>query len=102
MNVDDEVRGALAQIESAAALYAVTEHHISRYQSVLSGYHPADRDTYACARLDAILTRTAFDHRTECDGVGCRTCDGLHEALTVAVASVRTMLDSDEGRSTHD
>lgn len=92
MSVEDEARQALAQIEGAARLYAVNEPDIGRYAGLLASYRPGERDTYACARLDAILTRIAYDHRLECNGDNCRTCDGLNEALTVAVASVRTML----------
>ncbi|MBG0565461.1 hypothetical protein [Actinoplanes aureus] len=92
MSVDDEVRDALSQIEGAAHLYAVTENSIGRYTDLLGQYHPDDRDTYACARLDAILTEIAYDHRLECNGGDCRTCAGMQEALTMAVASVRAML----------
>lgn len=94
MSVDDEVRDALYQIESAARLYAVTENNIGRYTDLLGRYHPNDRDTYACARLDAILTEIAYDHRLECNGGDCRTCSGMQEALTMAVASVRSMLEA--------
>lgn len=92
MSVEDDVRAALAEIEGAAGLYAVTDDDVGRYSDLLGQYHPAERDTYACARLDAILTRIAYDHRLTCNGVHCRTCDGLNEALAVAVASVRAML----------
>ncbi|SDT33755.1 hypothetical protein [Actinoplanes derwentensis] len=86
------VRDALHQVESAARLYGVGEENIAGVREFLSSQHPNDRGTYACAVLDRVVTEIAYNHRTECDGNECRTCDGLQEALTVAVASVRSMI----------
>ncbi|WP_430787393.1 hypothetical protein [Actinoplanes sp. G11-F43] len=90
--MNEIVRDALQQVESAARLYGVGEEGIAGVREFLSSQHPNDRGTYACAVLDRVVTEIAYNHRTECDGRDCRTCDGLTEALTVAVASVRAMI----------
>jgi len=92
VHVNETVRDALRQVESAARLYGVREEGIAGFREALAGQHPADRGTYACAVLDRVITEIAYNHRTECDGEDCRTCEGLGEALTVAVASVRSMI----------
>jgi hypothetical protein len=93
LQVNDPARDALQQVESAAHLYAAGEDDIAAFREILARQHPNDRGTYACAALDRVITDIAFDHRTECDGgADCRTCAGLRDALTVAVASVRSMI----------
>jgi hypothetical protein len=93
LHVNETARDALRQVESAAHLYATDDEEIAAFREVLSRQHPNDRGTYACAALDRVVTDTALDHRTECDGgPDCRTCAGLREALTIAVASIRAMI----------
>ncbi|MEV0896081.1 hypothetical protein [Actinoplanes sp. NPDC049802] len=68
------------------------EENIAGFREALAEQHPSNRGTYACAALDRVITDLAYDHRTECDGGDCRTCEGLNEAMTLAVASVRSMV----------
>jgi hypothetical protein len=90
---NETARDALSQVEGAAGLYAAGEDSIAGFREILARQHPNDRGTYACAALDRVVTDIAYDHRTECDGgPDCRTCEGLREALTIAVASVRSMI----------
>lgn len=93
MNLNDEEPNPLAQMEGAAGLYAVTADDIGHYRDMLACCGPIDLHAYVSGGLHAALTRTALDHRTECDGTNCRTCNGLHDALALAVASVRTLVD---------
>ncbi|MBO3742561.1 hypothetical protein [Actinoplanes flavus] len=92
MHVEETVRDALLQVEGAARLYGAREESIAGFREILARQHPNDRGTYASAALGRVVTDIAYNHRTECDGGDCRTCEGLHEAMTVVVASVRSMI----------
>ncbi|TWG12901.1 hypothetical protein [Actinoplanes teichomyceticus] len=88
-----DVQNSLAQVSKAAESYGVTEQDVQRWRSGIADRPAWAQRAHVSGMLAQRLVMTALEHRQECSVQDCRTCAGLREMLTIALAGVRTVVD---------
>ncbi|MEV6301884.1 hypothetical protein AB0M02_20900 [Actinoplanes sp. NPDC051861] len=90
---DADVQSALKLVSQAAGLYGVTEEDVRQWRAGIAERPAWAQRAHVSGAIAQRLVVTATEHRQDCDRESCRTCDGLREMLTIALAGVRTVVD---------
>ncbi|MFC7531592.1 hypothetical protein [Actinoplanes sp. GCM10030250] len=90
---DGDVQNSLKQVSEAAESYGVTEEDVQQWRVGIADRPAWAQRAHVSAMMAQRLVMTAIEHRRECDREGCRTCAGMRELLTIALAGVRTVVD---------
>ncbi|MFI5497135.1 hypothetical protein [Actinoplanes sp. NPDC051859] len=85
---------ALRRTSAAAGLFEVSEERVAQLGARLTGPSVA-RAIYAAGYLHHRLLDAAEEHRKDCGGAACATCEHFGEAVAMMLAFVRAELDDE-------